>query len=327
MKIKICALLCGSFLTYKLQAAEAMPSTKVIQVIQDDHTFINKATQDVTLGTALVKRLVELPEEKYSDHELMLISSKYYSALSYNIGELFELKSGSHSGNTWHFINNGFMIEHESSEDFSKRTERIIKRTATTSALHNTKVICLQEASKTDFLYDLLSKNLPDFNIYQEGPNIILVDKSFESNMLSLEASKKRKIMAVYIKDFNLVVVNIHAAWAKKSAEESKKASSNSMLADFNKALDEIAQLYENTDIEIYGDYNREDYELPDEYRTVDIREFAKNLNIKNTQVFTSKTYTNIRYVSPHLDKNYSEDLAGVLTTSDYFIQATTQKK
>lgn len=316
MKVKICALLCSSFLTYKLQAAEAMPS---IAVVQDDHTFINQTTKDVMLGTALVRRLVELPQIKYSDHELMLITSENYSALSYNIGERFELKSGSHSGNNWHFINNGFMIEQESPEDFSSRTERIIKRVAKTSALHKSKIICLQEASKTDFLYNLLSENLPNFNIFQDGQNIILVDKSLASNLVTLEASKKRKIIAVYIKDFNLVVVNIHAAWAKKSTKDS-------MLADFNKALDEITQIYDKTAIEIYGDFNREDYELPDEYRTVDIRDFAKNLNIKNTHVFTAKTYTNIRYISPHLDKSYSKELAGVLTTSDYFITGITSR-
>jgi len=291
-----------------------MPS---IQVVQDKYTLIRSPYHDVVLDSGIVKRLAVLPQEKYSDHELMLIKAPYFSALSYNIGEAFELKSGTHSGNSWYYINNGFMIEHESLEEFSQRMERIFQRIALTSDSCDAKLICLQEASKPEIIGEFLVKYFGDFIRYQEGSNIILIKNNLVSNILNLQASEKRKIMAVYIKDFNLIVINIHAAWAKKSVEEHKKALSKGMLADFNSALSELAENYDNTEVEIYGDFNRENYDLVDEYRTVDIRDFARHLNLKNTQVFTADSYTNIRYISPHLDPSYREDCAGVLTASD----------
>jgi len=322
MKLKICSLLFVSFFNYKLQAAEAMS----ISVVQDQHTFIDTQSHDIEIGTARVKRLDKLPKEKYSDHELMLIQAKNYAVISYNIGELFELKWGSSSGNTWYYINNGFMITVESQKKYKERLERLVERIARASVLYNSKIICLQEAMASEHLSYLLAKNLAGFNSYHEGPTIILVDKKLQSSFIALEASKKRKIMAVYMHEYNTVVVNLHAAWAKKQSEVEKKAHTSPIIADLNKALAELAQKYDNKNIEIYGDFNREDYELVDEYRTVDIRTFAQYLDLKHTQVFTPGTYTNIRYIDPHLSSDYSESLPGVLTTSDYFIQGVLEK-
>ena len=160
-----------------------MPS---IQVVQDKYTLIRSPYHDVVLDSAVVKRLAVLPQEKYSDHELMLIKAQYFSVLSYNIGEAFELKSGTHSGNSWYYINNGFMIERESLEEFSQRMERIFQRMALTSDACDAKLICLQEASKPEIIGELLVKYFGDFIRYQEGSNIILIKNNLVSNILNL---------------------------------------------------------------------------------------------------------------------------------------------
>ena len=132
MKSKIYIMLFASFLTYKLQAAD-MPIS--IEVVKDDHTFVTGRFTFIELTSDFIRRLTQLPstQERYSDHEMMLISSENYSAISYNIGEPFEHKFGSEGDKTWDYFNNGFLAENESKEEYTQRITRIIKRVARVS--------------------------------------------------------------------------------------------------------------------------------------------------------------------------------------------------
>lgn len=326
----------GGFSSSHARQADALS----INVVVDEHTFVFGEQETVAFPSCLGRRLKTLPALSYSDHEIMLIRAKNYYALSYNITDQFLFKRITRGEQAFEYFNNGFMKPSESDEEYLVRLERILVRLSGVAHNNLVKIICIQELPRPHLDRDdallkavmqLFEKYFSMFRIFHEGYNLIMVHEDVDADAIdltSVEFSSQmlvaltdyKKAMAVHLRDLNLVIINQHASWMSKESERPENATHSAVIADLNRMLNAIAQKHGTVNVEIYGDFNREDYKLADERRTIDIRVFANYLALDGVQTYTSNSYTNIRYIAPHRNEGYVGSYAGVLTTSDYFV-------
>lgn len=311
-----------------LTLLQALPAMALISVYNEDGFAF--PTERLSMDFSPEKtgfRLASIPPVLFSDHEMMLITGDF-KALSYNILEKMELNT------EWKYFNNGFMQETETESDYLARLERIVQRIAAAAIMQGIEIICLQEVPGSELSADdhvalsfkeLLEQHLSNFERFHQGNNMILVNKHINSMLVDLNSlkfapkmlfkkSNLSKAMAVYIEERNTVIINQHASWMSKEDESGPSAPESDVIAGFNLIIEKIARDYSNSQtvrVQIYGDFNRENYQLADEFRTLDIGDFASQLNISEFSVLKANDYTNIRYF---------EAFPAVLTSSDYLI-------
>lgn len=334
--MKSASSLTDSFST-KMSSASAGVS---INVINDEHTFVFKQHEPVRFAQGIGARLRTLPNPIFSDHEMMLVTTPQYKLISYNITDQFQLKRVVRGEQALAYFNNGFMKESESDLDYCARLERIFARIASMVQRHHVMIICLQELSRCSLDEDdalaqalkaLIKKFFPSFAIVHEGYNLMLVhgdvamevvsfsDVEFSPHMLFAFSSYK-KVMAIHLKDINRIVINVHVSWLGKEDEREDHATHGPVIADLNRMLLAIGKQFGSCAVHLVGDFNRENYNVADEQRTIDIHQFARYLALDHTQVHTSNSYTNIRYIDPHRAEGYTASFPAVLTASDYSI-------
>lgn len=285
-----------------------------ISVYQDEHTLSMCGSQEFEYQNIKLMKLAK-QSSSHSDHELMVISSSQFGTiLSYNIGEQYWGSDGK-------FINNGFGIKQESDDEYRERLLRIFARIRQAQQETNADIILLQEYMEPwQEIIDAprLAEIFEGFTYTRASKNVTLVKQSLNPTTINLRLSftskNSNRIIATVVKGG--VVINQHSAWQSKEAERSK----SDVINDLNAVLAHVgAELnsVENIPVLIAGDWNREDYDLVDEQRTMSIDDFAKQLKLKDMQLAKPGVYTNLRYL-----KNSTGELTtSVLTTSDYAVE------
>jgi hypothetical protein len=296
--------------------------------------FIDKPTTDFEFPNKNIgQRLVLAPKPIYSYHEMLMITiellnKEILKIASYNLAERFEPVPLS--------FNNGFRIIRESDDEYLNRLSRNVEHYIKPAIEAGARVLCLQgvpseiNLEQKDLFLNLLKTWLPNielsFDFIYGGKNMIIVDKALRPSHVSLSDiqfsefmrfsdSNIPKMMAIYLPEAKVVIVNQQTPWVNKLNETVSKPGP--VVENFRKVVEKLYGNYRDDMKIIIGDFNREDYEIKHnmlpayEGDTNDIQFFA-DLISPNITPFRTGHYTSLKYLNGE---------SSILSSSGYVLQ------